>query len=135
KKNITLIRRDCRLNLALSLVDACLLSEAAPILEELHREDPDNRCTLMLAQTYVQLRRFVEARQLLEPMVSRINSNGSATGSNDSNEPAKRNGYSLISNVHLLMGVLEFEEGNIDEALVHLHRAEEVDATTPILHI
>src|SRR4030095_12421830 len=65
KKNITLIRRDCRLNLAVCLVDAGLLSEAAPILEELHREDPENRCTLMLAQTYVQLRRFAEARHLL----------------------------------------------------------------------
>jgi len=131
KKNIALVRRECRFNLALSLTDGSLFSEALPIFQELHREEPDNRSTLQLAKTHIHLRQFAEARRLLEPMVAQTESNNS--GGTDT--AGNGNAYTLVSNIHLLMGVVEFEDGKIDKALSHLRRAEEADATTPTLYI
>src|SRR5437868_13672867 len=48
KKTMMMVKRENRFNLALSLVDSGLFSEAIPLLEQLHQEHGEDRFTLMV---------------------------------------------------------------------------------------
>jgi tetratricopeptide (TPR) repeat protein len=130
KKTITMVRIESQFNLAVSLLDADLAVQAVPLLEELHQEGQEDRFTLVLAQAYLNLGRFPDARRLLEDLVKRTERKSETTHTAALEDPAR----SRFPRVDLLMGVLNFEEGRVDEALAHLQRAEAGDATLPRLH-
>jgi tetratricopeptide (TPR) repeat protein len=102
-------------NLALDHLDARRPRDARPLLEELVAQKPaERRFRLDLAQCYLSLGQRAEARTLLEGLM-------------EEGEAGPRSDW--------LMGVIQFEEGNTDEALAHLLRAEAADPRLPTLHL
>jgi predicted AlkP superfamily phosphohydrolase/phosphomutase/tetratricopeptide (TPR) repeat protein len=127
KTTIKMAKIESTFNLAVSLLDANLPNQAIPPLESLHQECNDDRFALMLAQAYVAAGRLDQARDRLEALLER------RTPPNDTHAD-ERASHSPLPKADLLLGTIKFEQGQADEALVHLKRAEATNATMPTLH-
>jgi predicted AlkP superfamily phosphohydrolase/phosphomutase/tetratricopeptide (TPR) repeat protein len=149
--------RELHYNLARSYIDAGQYGNAVPILMELSGKWPDEyRFGIQLVLCYQATGEKKEARALLEGLFRLKEKNAKEAAKklkehkekNKDKEPkdlstkeqrelrklvsqASRNPYSM----QYLMGSLLFEEGEKDEALVYLKRAERADSTQPGLYI
>ncbi|CAN5386789.1 hypothetical protein BH09PLA1_BH09PLA1_23560 [soil metagenome] len=113
-KLIDLATKETRYNLAMVHYGAAQYEKAAPVLEKLVADYPDeSRFALSLAQCHLIMKRFPEARRLIES----VKTEGLAAAQHD-----------------LMLGTLEFAEGNRDEALKFLLRAEQAEPRLPLLH-
>jgi len=135
--------REQQYNLARAYIDSRRYSDALPIFEDLKQKSPDQmRFVQHLAQCYLVLGRRCEAKALLEQMMNYeppppINSaketqaaeaDGTPTG-NPPSDPKPRPWADL------LMGIIQFEEGDMDAALGSLLKAEQFDPRLPDLHL
>jgi tetratricopeptide (TPR) repeat protein len=145
-KTVAAAVRESKYNLARDYLDSRRPNEALPLLEELATENPDQaRFQLHLAQCYLALGRRDTAKELLERLIAqkpeKREKAGPTVEEGESaklpqepaplpDEPPKPRPWA-----DLLMGVIQFEEGNMDAALASLLRAEESDPHLPNLHL
>jgi tetratricopeptide (TPR) repeat protein len=144
-KAVAIAVRESKYNLACDYLDARRPNEALPLLEALAKEDPDQvRFQLHLAQCYLALARRAAAKDILErliaqkpkkkeiagPTVEEGEQNLPAPDAAPPDEPPKPRPWA-----DLLMGVIQFEEGNMDAALTSLLRAEKSNPHLPNLHL
>src|SRR5208282_1787873 len=142
--------REQRYNLARAYLDARRYKDALPILQELLKKWPDQtRFSQYLAQCFFALRRRAEAKAILEQLIS----NPPKPTPKDEKEVAPREQKPTTVETgressksetetprqnpwaDLLMGIIHFEEGNMDEALASLLKAERFDPRLPDLHL
>jgi len=148
--------REQQYNLARSYMDSRRYADALAIFEELSKKWPDEaRFMQHLAQCYLALARRSEAKDLLqqllvlkpkalpqkrpekqaageavagaEPQAAEISA---APETADSEEKPKARPWA-----DLLMGIIQFEEGDMDAALTCLLKAESADPHLPDLHL
>jgi len=134
--------REQQYNLARVYLDSRRYSEALPILEELNTKLPDQpRFVQHLAQCYLSMGRRTEAKKLLEhlltldpkpPRAAQQNKPEAAETqvADTSKREAKPRPWA-----DLLMGIIHFEEGDMDSALACLLKAEQADPHLPDLHL
>jgi len=157
--------REAKYNLARDYLDSNRAKDALPLLEELAKEEPrQSRFELHLAQCCLALRRRQEAKQILErlmtdppkpPERASADAAGEAPDENKgepmqaveaapavAEQPAEGEGAAAADDptkprpwVDLLLGVIQFEEGDMDAALASLLRAEQSDPHLPNLHL
>ena len=138
--------REQQYNLARVYLDARRYREAQPILEELTKKWPDQtRFTQHLAQCYLAMGRRADAKTLLEKLIAFEPKAQSAEPGDDKAEalpeaPAPPADAATQEPkprpwADLLMGVIHFEEGDMDAALACLLKAEQADARLPDLHL
>ena len=130
--------REQHYNLAGAYLDARRHRDALPLLKELVSKWPDDiRFSQHLAQCYLAMRNRAEARAILERLISLP----PRTAAKDrpevpgSESAARRETPDQRPWADLLMGVIHFEEGNMDEALASLLQAERSDPRLPDLHL
>jgi predicted AlkP superfamily phosphohydrolase/phosphomutase/tetratricopeptide (TPR) repeat protein len=141
--------REQQYNLARAHLDGRRYQDALPILEELAKKSPEQiRFAQHLAQCYLLLRRREEAKTILQrlivyepppPATSEAPGKVEATGEElpaaiVAAEPAD-NSPKPRPWADLLMGIIHFEEGNMDDALASLLKAEQSDPRLPDLHL
>jgi tetratricopeptide (TPR) repeat protein len=142
--------REQQYNLARDYLDSRRHHEALPILEELAKKHPDQpRFAQHLAQCYLALGRRAEAKKLLEQLIAfepkpraqpkaQVEGEASAEASIRAAAPesaavAKESQPRPWAD--LLLGIIQFEEGNMDAALACLLKAEQADPHLPDLHL
>jgi len=148
-KAVQVAVREQRYNLARAYLDARRYPEALPIFEELTKKWPDQpRFVQHLAQCYLAVDQRGEAKKLLEQLLayepkpaspSRQGIEAEASnhmpagqdtdGANNNKEPKPRPWADL------LMGIIHFEEGDMEAALACLLKAEQSDPHLPDLHL
>ncbi len=141
--------REQQYNLARAHLDGRRYQDALPILEELAQKWPEQiRFAQHLAQCYLSLRRREEAKTILQrlivyepplPSTSEAPEKAEATGeelppANVVAEPADKSPKTRPW-ADLLMGIIHFEEGDMDNALASLLKAEQSDPRLPDLHL
>jgi predicted AlkP superfamily phosphohydrolase/phosphomutase/tetratricopeptide (TPR) repeat protein len=133
-------------NLARTYLDGRRYQDALPILQELDRKWPDQvRFAQHLAQCYLLLRRREEAKIILQRLI--VYEPKPPTAPEDAAKVATP-GESPVAVAEpvdatpkprpwadLLMGIIHFEEGNMDDALASLLKAEQSDPRLPDLHL
>lgn len=151
--------REQKYNLSRSYLDSRRYHEALPILEELVKASPDQaRFQQHLAQCYFSLGRRADAKQLLAELIaneskrrekkaevqepSQQHADGNAPAED---APAAAAEQPIASErtadppprpwADLLMGIIQFEEGDVDAALASLLKAESADPRLPDLHL
>ncbi|HTA25243.1 MAG TPA: alkaline phosphatase family protein [Terriglobales bacterium] len=141
--------REQQYNLARAHLDGRRYQDALPILEELAQKSPEQiRFAQHLAQCYLLLRRREEAKTILQRLI--VYEPPPPAASEDP-EKAEAIGEELPAAVvaaepadnspkprpwaDLLMGIIHFEEGNMDDALASLLKAEQSDPRLPDLHL
>src|ERR1700685_599660 len=150
-----------RSNLARAYLDSRRHAEAMAILEELVKEWPDEaRFMQYLAQSYLALGKRAEAKELLQklmtlkPKIRGAESSAAAEAKEErwpgtaweraegeaaleapSAESAEEAESKPRPWADLLMGVIQFEEGEMDAALTSLLKAESADPRLPDLHL
>ncbi len=162
-KAVEMAVREQHYNLARAYLDARRYRDALPLLKELVKKWPDEvRFSQYLAQCYLAMRNRTEAKAILEELISRPpkpapKAEGEVAPTNQepkdhkpiaaeaakpeaetptqtspepSPEPPKPRPWA-----DLLMGIIQFEEGKMDEALASLLRAEQSDPRLPDLHL
>jgi predicted AlkP superfamily phosphohydrolase/phosphomutase/Tfp pilus assembly protein PilF len=143
-KAVEIAVREQQYNLARAYLDARRFADARPIFEDLVNKWPDEvRFQQHLAQCYLSLRNRAEAKAVLERLIAykpkppaKKAENGEAVPpesipeTNDENAPPKRRPWA-----DLLMGIIHFEEGDMDAALTSLLQAEQSDPRQPDLHL
>jgi len=137
-KAVEMAVREQHYNLAGAYLDARRHRDALPLLKELVSKWPDDiRFSQHLAQCYLAMRNRAEARAILERLISLP----PRTAAKDrpevpgSESAARRETPDQRPWADLLMGVIHFEEGNMDEALASLLQAERSDPRLPDLHL
>jgi tetratricopeptide (TPR) repeat protein len=125
-------------NLARAYLDANRHRDALPLLQELVSKWPDDaRFSQYLAQCYLAMRNGAEAKAILEQLISK-------PLKSDARDAAEVPGSEAVAQqevpmqrpwADLLMGMIHFEEGNLDEALACLLQAERSDPRLPDLHL
>jgi len=146
--------RELRYNEARSYMDANRHTEAMAILKELWQRWPDEyRFGIQLIQCYEAAEQIAEARPLLEELFKNKEKAQAAaieelkrlSKEKQPKEPSEkeqrklrklratagRNPYAI----EYLMGAMLFAENQPEEALEHLRKAEQADATVPSLYI
>jgi tetratricopeptide (TPR) repeat protein len=107
--------RERNYNLARDYLDARKPHEALPLLEELVEKEPEQaRFAQHLAQCYITLGRWKDARKILEGLL----------------EKGKDRPWA-----DLLMGIIEYEDGDLEKALGYFLKAEEANPRLPTLHL
>jgi predicted AlkP superfamily phosphohydrolase/phosphomutase/tetratricopeptide (TPR) repeat protein len=156
-KAVEMAVREQHYNLARSYLDARRYPDALPLLQELVKKWPDEtRFSQYLAQCFLALRRRAEAKAILERLISNPPKPAPKEGNEvapPDQEPAaevskaeaetpaeaSRATPAVTSNdnpwADLLMGAIHFEEGNMDEALASLLKAERSNPRLPDLHL
>jgi predicted AlkP superfamily phosphohydrolase/phosphomutase/tetratricopeptide (TPR) repeat protein len=149
-KAVEMAVREQHYNLARAYLDARRYRDALPLLKELVKKWPDEvRFSEHLAQCYLAMRSRAEAKAILEQLISRPPKpavKDAAEGAPPEQEPtagqvSKTEGEASPEPpkprpwADLLMGIIHFEEGNMDEALASLFRAERSDPRLPDLHL
>ena len=141
--------REQQYNLARAHLDGRRYQDALPILEELAQKSPEQiRFAQHLAQCYLLLRRREEAKTILQRLI--VYEPPPPAASKDP-EQAETIGEELPAAIvaaepadnspkprpwaDLLMGIIHFEEGNMDDALASLLKAEQSDPRLPDLHL
>jgi tetratricopeptide (TPR) repeat protein len=154
QKAVATAVKEQKYNLARVYLDSRRAGEALSLLEELAKDRPEEvRFAQHLAQCYLALGRRAEAKLILQrlivdetqerhadglgarvsrpPEASRIRSESSA------DHPQQAGGTPALPGKPFaawLMGVIHFEEGNLEEALACLHQAEQAEPRLPALH-
>jgi len=107
--------REANYNKAMAFVDSRQFKRAIEVLEGMERDEPgEARVIMALAQCHLMLRQLPQARSYLNAV-----------------SPA-----GLLGAQHgLLLGILEFVEGNREKSLEILLRAEKADPRLPLLHV
>jgi tetratricopeptide (TPR) repeat protein len=109
-----------RMNLALSHLDAGQPKEALPLLEILYAKRPDqSRYALALVQAQLATSQLAEARRTLEALLA---------------DEAKKAEPTVLPRADLFLGILLAAEGQNEESLRFLRRAEEAEPRLPRLH-
>lgn len=145
-KAVEIAVREQQYNLARAYLDARRFADARPIFEELVNKWPDEvRFQQHLAQCYLSLRNRAEAKAVLERLIAYkpkppAKKAGAEQGetapaeavpdTNDDITTPKRRPWA-----DLLMGIIHFEEGDMDDALTSLLLAEQADPRQPDLHL
>ncbi len=162
-KAVEMAVREQHYNLARAYLDARRYRDALPLLKELVKKWPDEvRFSQYLAQCYLAMRNRAEAKAILEHLIKNppqpapkpeaevtptneepidhkriasevekeVGEPEAATPAQTSPEPAKPRPWA-----DLLMGIIQFEEGKMDEALASLLQAEQADPRLPDLHL
>jgi predicted AlkP superfamily phosphohydrolase/phosphomutase/tetratricopeptide (TPR) repeat protein len=138
--------REQQYNLACTYMDTHRYDPALPILEKLVQEWPDQlRLLPRLAQCYLGEHRRADAKSILEKLICAPQSSppqDKARGESLREETLEMKSSRAASPTSretpwadLLMGIIHFEEGNMDEALVSLLRAERFNPRLPDLHL
>ncbi len=143
-KAVAATLRELRYNLARDYLDSSHPREALPLLEEVAKEAPDQvRFRLHLGQCYLALKRREAAKDILQRLISEEKTAADA-GAAPADEPVQptQPGAALWDDsrkprpwADLLMGVIHFEERDMDAALACLLRAEQSDPRLPHLHL
>jgi tetratricopeptide (TPR) repeat protein len=145
-KSLSVAVREQQCNLASALLDSRQFEEALPILEDLAREWPDQtRFLQQLAQCYLALRRIPEAKSAVERLIA------TPSTVTRSDKPKDGNAIQEVTAIdasripteeqrqrpwaQLLMGIIHFEEDDMDQALACLLNAERFDPRLPDLHL
>lgn len=157
-KAVEVAVREQQYNLAANLLDSRRYHDALPIMEELAKKWPDQtRFAQQLAQCYLALRRRAEAKAILEDLIARPAQPPPKRKEEEEGPPSQEAAPVPSVSVpgvaaaevapaepeapkprpwaDLLMGVIQFEEGNMDEALASLLKAESFDPRLPDLHL
>ena len=151
--------REANYNLARDYLDCGRPDDALPLLEDLAKNDPKQaRFQMHLAQCYLALNRREAAKQILETLLTADLNPPEPTDAKseqpDSAAPADVAPQAAIAETaedekatsadkqpnsrpwaDLLMGVIHFEEGNMEAALASLLKAEQSDPRLPNLHL
>ena len=135
--------REQRYNLARVYLDSRKYRDAAAILEELVAKWPEEaRFQQYLAQSYLLLSQRPEAKKILEHLIDMPRKKPARNSAAEAeNQPAAQPPAADASTpeprpwADLLMGVIHFEEGDMDAALASLLRAETADPRLPDLHL
>lgn len=149
--------REQQYNLARVYLDSRRHRDALPIFEELQKKSPnETRFAQHLAQCYLALGRRSEAKALLEqlinfepkaparkgqqgevvePAVEPILEPPAAQPDAQASKPEPQPEPKPRPWADLLMGVIHFEEGDMDAALASLLKAEQADPRLPDLHL
>ena len=151
--------REANYNLARDYLDCGRPDDALPLLEDLAKNDPkQTRFQMHLAQCYLALNRREAAKQILETLLTADLNPPEPTDAKseqpDSAAPADVAPQAAIAETaedekatsadkqpnsrpwaDLLMGVIHFEEGNMEAALASLLKAEQSDPRLPNLHL
>jgi predicted AlkP superfamily phosphohydrolase/phosphomutase/tetratricopeptide (TPR) repeat protein len=147
--------REQQYNLALTYMNARRYREALPLLEQLAMKWPDQaRFSQWLAQCYLALQERAKAKTILEelvsnpPNVAQTKAKTDAAKSDASRGPVGDTGVGVGSEqagelsevddrpwADLMMAIVHFEDGDMDEALARLLRAERSDPRLPDLHL
>ncbi len=127
--------REQQYNLACAYLDARRYHNALPLLQGLVRQWPDQaRFSQHLAQCFLALRRLPEAKAILEHLIS----NPPKPAPYDERPAEMKSACGPPKQLpwaDLLMGIIHFEEGDMDEALAKLLQAERFDPRLPDLHL
>jgi predicted AlkP superfamily phosphohydrolase/phosphomutase/Tfp pilus assembly protein PilF len=172
--------REANYNLARDYLDCGRPDDALPLLEDLAKNDPkQTRFQMHLAQCYLALSRRVEAKQILEALIT-ADLNPPEAGAAKAEQRDQAEAAQVAENAQqaespqallpetartetleaavpetttpeaptsqekqpnprpwadLLMGVIHFEEGNMEAALASLLKAEQSDPRLPNLHL
>ena len=159
-KAVEVAVREQQYNLGRVYLDTQRYPEALPIFEELTRKWPEQpRFIQHLAQCYWALGRRTEAKKLLEPLLTYEAKDEPKGEPKETRGPSK--GDQAIANheddetkatpapdqsphaqeakprpwADLLMGIIHFEEGDMDATLSSLLKAEKSDPHLPDLHL
>ena len=154
--------REQQYNLACMYLDSRRPHEALPILEELWKKWPDQaRFAQYLAQCYLALRKRAEAKAILEELIKNppkpAPRKKKAVEAPEETAPAAPEAQKVEARTSevqepetapaadakpiprpwadLLMGIIHFEENDMDAALECLLRAESADPRLPDLHL
>jgi predicted AlkP superfamily phosphohydrolase/phosphomutase/Tfp pilus assembly protein PilF len=145
--------REQQYNLARVYLDSRRHRDALPIFEELKEKSPDQtRFVQHLAQCYLALGRRSEAKALLEQLINFEPKTPAKEGQKgevvepiieqpppqqeaQAAKPEPRPERKPRPWADLLMGVIHFEEGDMDAALASLLKAEQADPRLPDLHL
>jgi tetratricopeptide (TPR) repeat protein/arylsulfatase A-like enzyme len=136
-------------NLARVYLDSRRYRDALPIFEELKKKSPDQaRFAQHLAQCYLALGRGSEAKALLEQLISlehevpaQDEQKGEVVEPIVGPPETKKDAQASKPDPKprpwpdLLMGIIHFEEGDMDAALASLLQAEQSDPRLPDLHL
>jgi predicted AlkP superfamily phosphohydrolase/phosphomutase/tetratricopeptide (TPR) repeat protein len=147
QKAVAAVVREQKYNLARVYLDSRRAGEALPLLEELEKDRPEEvRFAQHLAQCYLALGRRAEAKTILERLITDETKEAEAPrkpaedaeggmqpGDGAGDEAAGLAGKSRPF-ATWLMGVIQFEEGNLEEALACLLQAEQAEPRLPTLH-
>jgi predicted AlkP superfamily phosphohydrolase/phosphomutase/tetratricopeptide (TPR) repeat protein len=132
--------REQNYNLARVYLDARSYVHALPLLEELAKKNPDQlRFAQHLAQCYMALQRRADAKILLErllnyePTTSAKGQEASGSTPRDKQDAALEPKSSPWAD--LLMGIMRFQEGDLEGALSCMLKAEQFDPRLPDLHL
>ncbi|MGB2603459.1 MAG: alkaline phosphatase family protein [Candidatus Sulfotelmatobacter sp.] len=144
-KAVETVLREQRYNLARVYLDSRRYRDALPIFEELKSKWPDEaRFVQHLAQCYLALGRRSEAKALLEQLITfkpkmtgpaGQQAEAQATVGPSSKEVSEANVPQPRPWADLLMGIIHFEEGDMEAALACLLKAEQSDPHLPDLHL
>lgn len=141
KKATEVAIREQNYNLARVYLDARRYVDALPLLEKLTKENPDQlRFAQHLAQCYLALRRRADAKILLERLLN-LEPTAPLKDSQEPSEttPPDNPDAALESKsrpwADVLMGVIRFQEGDLDGALSCMLKAEQSDPRLPDLHL
>jgi len=155
--------REANYNLARDYLDCGRPDEALPLFEDLAKNDPkQSRFQMHLAQCYLALNRRDAAKQILESLITadlnppaepasqaevgaeaqpavaaevKAEEVASPDAIKDDATPTETKPPAPRPWADLLMGIIHFEEGNMDEALASLLKAEQSDPRLPNLHL
>ncbi|HEX8816141.1 MAG TPA: alkaline phosphatase family protein [Terriglobales bacterium] len=153
-KAVEIAVREQQYNLARVYLDSRRYHEATPIFEELVEKWKDEtRFSQHLAQCYLALGRRAEAKKILEwlltyePPKKPVKAKEGEAEAVQEDVPAAVQADGAIEEsagpkeqrpkpwADLLMGIIAFEEGNMDAALEWLLKAEQADPRLPDLHL
>jgi len=132
--------REQNYNLARVYLDARSYVEALPLLEELAKKNPYQlRFAQHLAQCYMALQRRADAKILLERLLNYEPTTPAKDGQEASESPRDRLDTAPQPKsrpwADLLMGIVRFQEGDLDGALSCMLKAEHFDPRLPDLHL
>ena len=138
--------REQQYNLARVYLDNQRFTEALPIFEELVKKWPDQiRFVQHLTQCYWALGRRHDAKSLLDKLLvseagdaslpEKQNSAEPAVGETAAQQDSSKHDLKPRPWADLLMGIIHFEEGDMESALACLLRAEQSDPLLPDLHL
>jgi tetratricopeptide (TPR) repeat protein len=147
QKAVAMAIREQKYNLARVYLDSRRAGEALPLLEELTKDRPEEvRFAQHLAQCYLALGCRAEAKTVLERLIAYETKEpeaedklaAEAQAAMPPGEVAGAKAPVPTGNSRpfaaWLMGVIQFEEGNLEEALACLLRAEQCEPRLPTLH-
>jgi predicted AlkP superfamily phosphohydrolase/phosphomutase/tetratricopeptide (TPR) repeat protein len=135
--------REQQYNLARVYLDSRRYLEAQPIFEELTKKWPDQaRFTQHLAQCYLAVGRRADAKSLLQQLIAHEPKAPAPSEREDEAAVAAKPGSDASKQepkprpwADLLMGIIQFEEGDMEAALAYLLKAEQSDPRLPDLHL